>query len=126
MGATPPHHVRSNEEHDFTDFVVQKGSLERLQGFKIQFLSGGANVVFDPLSTLTTYEMLRRKFGVEHYERVVVEGYGHLDTWMGKDSWKEVYPKVRGHVEVCERLEARDEEEAVHTVPKGSWFGRRK
>lgn len=126
MGATPPHHVRGNEEYGFTELVSQKGNLERLQGIKIQFLSGGANVVFDPLSTLTTYDMLRRKFEINDYERVVVKGYGHLDTWMGKDSWRDVFPRVRGHVELCEGLEATREEEAAKTMLKRPWFGRRK
>jgi len=101
MGSTPPHHLRSNQP-EFTDLVTSTGNLERLKGLKIQFLSGGANVVWDPWSTSESYDMLRHKFGSEYYTRVVVPGYGHLDTWMGKDSYRDVYPRVQWHVELCE------------------------
>lgn len=101
MGSTPRHHPRSNKPA-FQDLVEQPENLDRLEGLKIQFLSGGANVVFDPWSTSESYDMFRERFGSENYERVVVAGYGHLDTWMGRDSHKDVYPKVRGHVELCE------------------------
>ncbi|KAF2019480.1 FAD/NAD(P)-binding domain-containing protein [Aaosphaeria arxii CBS 175.79] len=105
MGAVAPYHVRTNEgegEGDFVDLVAQGGNLKRLGGLKMCFLSGGANAVFDPLSTAESYDLMRSTFGSEGYERVVVEGYGHLDTWMGRDSHRDVYPRVLDHVELCE------------------------
>lgn len=104
MGSTPPHHVRSSMP-EFVDLVAQPGNLERLRGLKIMFFSGGANVVFDPWSTGESYDLLRGKFGTGDYERVVVGGYGHLDSWMGKDCVRDVFPRVRGHVEMCEGVE---------------------
>jgi hypothetical protein len=104
MGSLEPYHSRGNKPL-LTDLVVEPGNLDRLQGLKIQFLSGGANVVFDPWSTSESYDMFREKFGAEGYQRVVVDGYGHLDTWMGKESWVDVYPMVGGHVEGCEEEE---------------------
>ncbi|KAF2477526.1 FAD/NAD(P)-binding domain-containing protein [Lindgomyces ingoldianus] len=101
MGAEPPHHVRTNQP-EFKDLVVEKGNLERLEGLQIQWLSGGANVVFDPRSTAESYEMFKERFPEGEFERVVVPRYGHLDTWMGKGSFKDVYPRVRAHVEKCE------------------------
>ncbi|KAJ4302940.1 hypothetical protein N0V90_001831 [Kalmusia sp. IMI 367209] len=108
MGSTPPHHLRSNLS-DFTDLVTEPGNLERMRGLKIQFLSGGANVVYDPWSTSEIYDLLRHEFGTEDYERVVVAGYRHLDTWMGKDSYKDVYPRVKWFVEKCERYGDQDD-----------------
>jgi hypothetical protein len=36
------------------------------------------------------------------YRRRVVPGYGHLDCWMGRHAWKDVYPFVREEVDrVC-------------------------
>ncbi|KAH8723205.1 hypothetical protein GQ44DRAFT_774258 [Phaeosphaeriaceae sp. PMI808] len=102
MGSTVPHHSRNNQPL-FEDVVQQPSNLDRLKGLKIQFLSGGANVVFDPWSTSESYDMLREKFGPENYERVVVAEYGHLDTWMGKDSCRDIYPRVQSHVEICEK-----------------------
>ncbi|KAF2790259.1 FAD/NAD(P)-binding domain-containing protein, partial [Melanomma pulvis-pyrius CBS 109.77] len=117
MGAVPPHHVRSNEKPatkraiesgddgsvgGFADLVLQAGNMQRLQHLRIQFLSGGANAVFDPASTAESYEMFRETFPGRRFERVVVEGYGHLDTWMGVGSALDVYPRVGAHVEFCE------------------------
>ncbi|KAF7189115.1 Cholesterol oxidase [Pseudocercospora fuligena] len=103
MGAEEPHHPRSSEP-EFADLVEDPGNLERLKGLKIQFISGGENVVFSPLSTSESYDLLRDAFGEDGYERVVVDGYGHLDTWMGKASFRDVYPRVQWHIEECERL----------------------
>lgn len=105
MGSTAPHHSRSSMP-EFADLVAQPGNLERLRGLKIMFLSGGANVVFDPWSTGESYDLLTHEFGTEDYARVVVGGYGHLDSWMGKDCVTDVFPRVRGHVEMCEEGES--------------------
>jgi hypothetical protein len=111
MGATAPYHVRTNlnsspltpdADTSFRDLVTEPGNLERLRGLKIQFVSGGANVVFDPLSTADSYNLMRETFGDEGFERVVVDTYGHLDTWMGKRSFKDVYPRVEGFLKACE------------------------
>ena len=101
MGSTPPHHLRNNPP-DFEDLVSKPENLERLKGLKIQFLSGASSAVYNPISTSESYDLLRHEFGTEYYERVVISGYGHLDTWMGKDSYRDVFPKVHGHVEKCE------------------------
>ncbi|PVH90904.1 FAD/NAD(P)-binding domain-containing protein [Periconia macrospinosa] len=100
QGSTEPYHLRTNMP-EFKDLVAEPGNLERLKRLKIQFVSGGANVVFDPLSTSESYDMLRHAFGTQDYERVVVPTYGHLDTWMGYKSVVDVYPRVRGHIEHC-------------------------
>jgi hypothetical protein len=104
MGSMAPFHSRGNKPL-LTDLVAQPGNLDRLEGLKIQFLSGGEGVVFEPWSTSESYDMFRERFGPEGYERVVVDGYGHLDTWIGKESCVDVYPRVRGHVEGCEEGE---------------------
>ncbi|KAL1635047.1 hypothetical protein SLS58_010442 [Diplodia intermedia] len=80
------------------DTVVTDEGLERLRGLPILFVSGGANVVFDPESTFITYDLLRRRFGPDLYHRRVVPGYGHLDTWMGKDSARDVFPIMEEHI----------------------------
>lgn len=101
MGAMPPnHHVRSNQPH-FADLVTPK-NLQRLEGVRINFLSGGENAVWKSQSTKENYDMLRDAFPRGQYERVVVEGYGHLDCWMGKKAYEDVFPRVRHHVELCE------------------------
>jgi hypothetical protein len=80
----------------FTDLVAQPANLERLQCLKIMCLSGGTNVLFDPWSTGESYDLPRRDFGTGDYLQVVVRGYGHFDSWMGKEYWKNVDLRVRG------------------------------
>jgi hypothetical protein len=92
------HHALDDAGRD----LVTDANLSRLQGVPILFVSGGDNVVFDPISTSMSYDALREKFGTDLYQRVVIGGYGHLDTWMGKRSRDDVYPVVMGHVEWCE------------------------
>ncbi|KAJ7669030.1 hypothetical protein B0H17DRAFT_1247859 [Mycena rosella] len=70
--------------------LVTDANLARLEGLPILFSTGKA------------YEVLRGRFGTAPYRRVVVAGYGHLDTWMGKRSNIDVYPSVRDHFERCE------------------------
>src|SRR5690606_7988870 len=33
------------------------------------------------------------------YRRRVIPGYGHLDTFMGRYSWREVYPSIREEID---------------------------
>lgn len=103
MGAESPYHVRNNDP-DFADLVTEQ-NLQRLKGLRIQWISGGANAVFDPRSTAESYALLKERFPEGCYERCVVPAYGHLDCWMGKDSVRDVYPRVRAHVECCENLD---------------------
>jgi hypothetical protein len=105
MGSSSSHHVCTN---DLVDLVTEE-NLQRLRGLKIMWLSGGDNAVYSPKSTAESYAVFREMFPDGAYERVVVPGYGHLDCWMGKASVRDVYPRVRGHVEACEPAVAFDE-----------------
>ncbi|KAF1937241.1 FAD/NAD(P)-binding domain-containing protein [Clathrospora elynae] len=104
MGAMPPHHVRTNKPL-FADLVTPE-NLQRLEGISINFLSGGDNAVWTPQSTNDSYDILRDAFPEGHYRRVFVKGYGHLDCWMGKEAFEDVFPRVRHHVEFCETFPA--------------------
>ncbi|KAF2741804.1 FAD/NAD(P)-binding domain-containing protein [Sporormia fimetaria CBS 119925] len=84
-------------DNTFNSLVTDE-NLKRFRGLKILFISGGANVVFDPVTTSMNYDVLREKFGTGDYKRFVVDGYGHLDTWMGKRSFLDVYPEVLEHI----------------------------
>lgn len=90
-------------DNDFQSLVTD-ANLENFKGLPISFISGGDNVVYSPESTSMSYDVLRERFGTEMYRRRVVQGYGHLDTWMGKNSAVDVYPLVAEHVEWCEKL----------------------
>ncbi|KAH7345933.1 hypothetical protein BKA66DRAFT_433768 [Pyrenochaeta sp. MPI-SDFR-AT-0127] len=111
MGAMPPHHVRTNQG-GFMDLVTPE-NLQRLEGIKICFLSGGDNAVWSPKSTKQSYDVFRETFPEGDYDRVVVQGYGHLDCWMGKNAFKDVFPRVRHHIELCEAFPTRPKKTLV-------------
>lgn len=92
--------------------LVTEPNLLRLRGLPVLFVCGGGNVVFDPECTRASYDVLRDCFGPEDYQRRVLAGYGHLDTWMGMGSVRDVYPVVYDHVVEMDRREVR---------AKGAW-----
>jgi hypothetical protein len=74
-------------------------SIQRLKGIPILLWVGRDNAVLSPEATERTYETLCNTFEDGEYKRKVVPGYGHLDGWMGRNAWKDVYPFVREEVD---------------------------
>ncbi|MEZ4805018.1 MAG: GMC family oxidoreductase N-terminal domain-containing protein [Bacteroidia bacterium] len=72
--------------------------FERLN-IPITFIHGEENKVFNPKSTLTTYNKLCEINGKELYTRHVIPGYGHNDCLYGKDAVNIVYPLMLKHFE---------------------------
>lgn len=76
-------------------------NVRRLKGIPILLFVGRDNAVLSLESTERTYEILTDTFGTGddvsgmQYRRRVVPDYGHLDCWMGRNAWKDVYPFVR-------------------------------
>jgi hypothetical protein len=88
----------------FSDLTIP-ANLRRLKGIPMMLFSGSDNKVLTPEATDKTYSILRDMFGPEGYSRNVIPGYGHLDCWMGRQSFKDVYPIVREEVDrVCRPL----------------------
>ena len=98
-------HVMSNAP-DYTPLDTDE-NVQRLKGIPFLLFVGRDNAVLSPESTERTYERLCDTFGTVgpnggEYRRRVVPGYGHLDPWMGRNAWKDVYPFVREEVDrVC-------------------------
>jgi len=78
-------------------------NIQRLKGIPFFLFSGGDSQVLDPASTSATVLMLKNAFGDNtDVERIVVDGYGHLDCWMGTRASEDVWPMVRERVDaVC-------------------------
>ncbi|KAI1104865.1 FAD/NAD(P)-binding domain-containing protein [Jackrogersella minutella] len=82
-----------------------KNNIRRLKGIPILLFVGRDNAVLSLESTERTYEILTDTFGTGDdtsgvsYRRRVVPDYGHLDCWMGRNAWKDVYPFVREEVD---------------------------
>ncbi|OQN98005.1 hypothetical protein B0A48_16310 [Cryoendolithus antarcticus] len=62
--------------------LVTKKNVARLAGLPVLLLSGSENVVYPPVTTKKTWEMLMERFGDEMVRRRVIEGVGHLDLWI--------------------------------------------
>jgi hypothetical protein len=90
-------HVTTNPPTSIN--LVTPFNIARLKGIPIFFFSGSENAVYEPQNTDVSYTMLRDAHGADGYERVVFEGRGHLDCWMGATAYKDVYPRVREHVD---------------------------
>lgn len=120
-------HVMGNAP--LTKRLTTRENIERLRGVPFLLFVGADNAVLSPEATERTYETLCDHFGTAHgdgagvngeggrdgpgveYHRRVVPGYGHLDCWMGRNAWKDVYPFVREEVDrVCRGDEYRFEE----------------
>jgi pimeloyl-ACP methyl ester carboxylesterase len=67
----------------------------------ITFVSGERNRTFLPRSTELTFEWLCAENGPAHYRRHVVPGYGHLDSFMGDQASRDVYPLFLEQLEAC-------------------------
>jgi hypothetical protein len=82
--------------------LTTESNIKRLKGIPIMLFSGGDNKVLTPESTDKTYSILRDTFGCKGYSRHVIPEYGHLDCWMGRESYIDVFPVVRAEVDrVC-------------------------
>ncbi|KAL2131309.1 hypothetical protein VTI74DRAFT_5269 [Chaetomium olivicolor] len=87
------------------DHLTTPKNIKRLRGIPIMMFVGRDNAVLSPEATERTYETLCDMFEDGQYKRKVVPGYGHLDGWMGRNAWKDVYPFVREEVDRVARGE---------------------
>ncbi|KAK2608900.1 hypothetical protein QQS21_002613 [Conoideocrella luteorostrata] len=89
-------------------------NIERLRGIPFFLFSGEDNDVLSPAATEKTYATLCHKFGRSagidgggiQYRRKVINGYGHLDCWMGRNAWRDVYPLVCAEIDRVVRYDS--------------------
>jgi hypothetical protein len=90
-------HVMSNGP--LYERLDTRENVRKLRNIPFLLFVGGDNAVLSPESTERTYEILTDAFNTRkddgiQYRRRVVPDYGHLDCWMGRNAWKDVYPFV--------------------------------
>jgi len=96
------------------EVLTTDANVERLRGVPFLLFVGRDNAVLSGEATERTFEILNDRFGADagtgsdevEYRRRVVPGYGHLDCWMGRNAWKDVYPFVREEVDRVTRGES--------------------
>ncbi|CAK7234399.1 hypothetical protein SCUCBS95973_008922 [Sporothrix curviconia] len=89
-------HVMTN---DFEVLTTPENVKKNLGGLPIFQFVGQDNAVLSPRATEKTYEILCDTFASGTYRRHVIPGYGHLDCWMGRNAWKDVYPVLRAEID---------------------------
>jgi cholesterol oxidase len=72
---------------------------ERMAATKVLLLQGRDNYIFHPAGTLRTLRWLRSHNPTGHYRRIVLPGYGHLDTVIGARASTDVYPGIVGFLD---------------------------
>ena len=63
------------------------------------FISGAHNLVWIPESTKRDYDWLVRELGPDGFTRVVLDGHGHQDSFMGAAAFEDAFPVVLAHLE---------------------------
>lgn len=81
--------TRANDSSVFSDDDLQH--LDRL-ALPVTFLVGEHNNMFVPEATRRTWALLCDRNGASHYERTVIQGYGHLDCIVGEKAAEDVFP----------------------------------
>jgi cholesterol oxidase len=72
--------------------------IERL-GRPVTLVSGQDNLVWVPESTERTYVAIADALGTEQVRRVVIDGYGHQDVFIGANAARDTFPVVLEHLE---------------------------
>ncbi|CAK7267297.1 hypothetical protein SEPCBS119000_002470 [Sporothrix epigloea] len=89
-------HVMDN---DFKVLTTPENVKNCLEGLPIFQFVGQENAVLSPRATEKTYEILCDTFAAGTYRRHVIPHYGHLDCWMGRNAWRDVFPILRAEID---------------------------
>jgi hypothetical protein len=65
----------------------------------ISLLTGEHNRMFVPRGIAATHDLLQAANGPELYSSRVIEGYAHLDLWLGRDAARDVFPVALAELE---------------------------
>jgi choline dehydrogenase-like flavoprotein len=65
----------------------------------ISFITGEHNRMFLPRGLAASHDLLRAANGPELYTRRVIDGYAHLDLWLGRDAERDVFPIALAELE---------------------------
>lgn len=80
------------------DAVALRSHLSNFR-FPIRFIHGSLNECFLPESTARTLDALSEANPGIPYDRVVIDGYGHIDCIFGAKAARDVYPYIVAHLE---------------------------
>src|SRR3954468_23866639 len=90
--------IRAGEARNVAgeDVYVSNTDAYRLP---LTFITGEYNRMFVPKGLKRTYEHVRAANGPDFYSHRVLGGYAHLDTWLGMEAERDVWPTVLAELE---------------------------
>jgi cholesterol oxidase len=91
--------IRERRAVDKDGKDVYMPNVKQLKGIRISLLQGPLNGIFSPSGSEHTYEWLCKENGPDMYTRRVVEGYGHMDCFIGRDAARDVFPVILEELE---------------------------
>ena len=84
---------------DFSGKDSYLPSVTKLGGTRIAVLQGAQNSLFLPSGAQRTYEWLCDNNGPERYASHVIDNYGHMDCFIGRDAARDVFPHIHQELE---------------------------
>lgn len=72
------------------------------------YLSGGRSIVATPETSLLAHQYMKLHQPSFHHRRVVVDGFGHSDIFLGEESHKKIFPHIISHMKFVEKGLAAD------------------
>jgi pimeloyl-ACP methyl ester carboxylesterase len=90
--------IRAGEARDAHGRNAYWANLENFD-FPINFITGEHNKMFVPKGLQRSYDTLRRAHGPKNYTHHVVDGYAHLDLWLGANAERDVWPTALAELE---------------------------
>lgn len=82
-------------DYEAVNVYVTDENVRRHFNFPVLFLHGEKNDVFHPLTTERSQRLLKSVFGPSHpAERIMLDGYGHLDPLIGRASEQDVFEPI--------------------------------
>ncbi|KAI3749923.1 hypothetical protein L2E82_20544 [Cichorium intybus] len=67
------------------------------------YISGGRTLLVTPQTSLLANKYMKLHHPGLRHERVVVEGFGHSDLFIGEESCKKVFPHILSHMSLAEK-----------------------
>lgn len=67
------------------------------------YISGGKPILVTPQTTFLANKYMKLHQPNYRHERVVVDGFGHSDLFIGEESSKKVFPHILSHIELAEK-----------------------
>lgn len=65
----------------------------------ITYIHGEFNNFFPPIGTKLTYQLLTKTNGPNLYRRLVFPNYAHMDTFIGKNASRDIFPSLHQELE---------------------------